>query len=435
MKQIVILGAGITGLSTAFHLKHNYEIFEKEDISGGLCRSNKINDFIFDYTGHLLHFKNERVKNLCFNLLENNLKQKKRNAYVHLLNQDIKYPFQLYFGNLPSNVVIECILSLLEEQEKKKCFLCQGKIQQIKNFQDWMIANYGKGISKYFMIPYNEKLWQFPLTKMSFEWINKTIPNLKQIDILKSAFLKHQSNIGYNAFFWYPSKDGIEKLVQAFNSHIKKVNLKEEIYRISLKDHLLYFKSGIKIKYDKLVSTIPLPELITMIDEIPLEIKKVCKNLKWTSVYNLNIGLNKSLTNKKHWIYFPEKQYPFYRIGFYSNFSSYLVPENKSSIYTEFAYFSDSKINKKDIKNKTIKSLIDIGIINSDQEILFMQENDIKYAYVIYDLTYKENMNLIKNFLTKHNIYSIGRFGGWQYFSIEDCILEGIETAQFLNKI
>jgi len=85
-KRIFILGAGLAGLSAAWHLQKDglgCQIFEKESEVGGLCRSKNINGFTFDYDGHLLHFKHSYTFNLIKSLLKNNLFEHQRNAWIY----------------------------------------------------------------------------------------------------------------------------------------------------------------------------------------------------------------------------------------------------------------------------------------------------------------------------------------------------------------
>ena len=67
-EPVVILGAGLAGLSAAYHAKKRgmpHLLFEREGRVGGLVRSERVNGFTFDYTGHLLHMKEERTKQLA----------------------------------------------------------------------------------------------------------------------------------------------------------------------------------------------------------------------------------------------------------------------------------------------------------------------------------------------------------------------------------
>src|SRR3989338_7951047 len=96
-KRILILGAGLAGLSAAWHLQKkgiDCQLFEKEPEVGGLCRSKKINNFIFDYSGHLLHFKHKYTFNLVRNLLGNDLLKHQRSAWIYSYGKCTRYPFQ-----------------------------------------------------------------------------------------------------------------------------------------------------------------------------------------------------------------------------------------------------------------------------------------------------------------------------------------------------
>ena len=60
--MILILGGGLAGMSTAYHLGDTpHLVLEAQATPGGLCRSRDVNGFTFDYTGHLLHLRNEKI--------------------------------------------------------------------------------------------------------------------------------------------------------------------------------------------------------------------------------------------------------------------------------------------------------------------------------------------------------------------------------------
>ena len=93
-QKISIIGGGLSGLAAGYYLdkkKIRYNIFEKEDSLGGLCRSVKSNGFSFDFTGHLLHLSNSRIRKLVFDLLNKNIKELKRNAWIFTSNVYVPY--------------------------------------------------------------------------------------------------------------------------------------------------------------------------------------------------------------------------------------------------------------------------------------------------------------------------------------------------------
>ena len=123
MRKVIIIGGGLTGISTAFHLEKqgiNYHLFEKNFYVGGLCSSVGSNGFTFDYTGHLLHLRNKYSKNLIKSLLKNNIFKIKRNSYIFSKNIYTPYPFQANTFGLPSKVIRECVYGFLNVTQAKR---------------------------------------------------------------------------------------------------------------------------------------------------------------------------------------------------------------------------------------------------------------------------------------------------------------------------
>ncbi len=179
----------------------------------------------------------------------------------------------------------------------------------------------------------------------------------------------------------------------------------------------------------------PLPELIKIIKHAPAKIKAKANSLKYVSVFNLNLGIDRSNVSDKHWIYFPEKKYIFYRVGFFSNFSKKIYPKGKSSLYAEISYRADKplKYSKSKLKKKIIAGLNNAGILKKKDKIIAEELNNIKYAYPIN--SNNSSLKAIDKFLKFNNIYSIGRYGSWKYMSMEECILEGKIIADCINNV
>jgi len=412
MAEVVILGAGLSGLTCAYYLKDNYSIFEKGLRVGGLCRSEKIDGFTFDYTGHLLHLKRDENKRLIKKLLGKNLFLQKRKSWIYSKGVYTKYPFQANIYGLPEEVIEECINGLIEAREPAN--RQTGKpVNSLSNFKEWIYRNFGRGYAKHFMIPYNEKLWTVPLKDISTEWTKRFIPIPTLKEALAGARGRQEKDFGYNIRFYYPLKGGIGELPKSFLPFIRRINLNSEAIRISLKNKKIKFSNGKEIKYQRLLSTIPLPELIKIIDRIPEEVSKASKRLRYVSVFNLNLGIKREKISDKHWVYFPEKDFSFYRVGFISNFSSYLTPKGTSSIYTEISYSKDRPLDKKRIVKRVISDLMKVGIITSQDRILVKLVLDIKHAYPLYDHNY--------------------RFGSWEHLSMEDVINQGRRIAKRIS--
>lgn len=419
-KRILILGAGLAGLSTAYFLqKKNIVpyVFEKDNSCGGLCRSYKIDGFTFDISGHLLHFRNKHSFGLVRSILGNNLVKHERKAYIYTFNRIIPYPFQLNFHYLPKKVAKKCLSDFIKVNDNSNNI-------KVDNFFDWSYYKFGKAITDYFIVPYNSKFWRLPLEELHYKGIKRFIVVPKLKDVERSISGRGRKNFGYNAYFWYPKTGGIENLVKGLTRNVKNIYLNHEVKEVDLRKKIVKFRNGKEKKFDLLVSTLPLPELGRLLKSIPFDIKNEFNKLRWISIVNINFSVGKKICPGMHWIYFPDKDIPFFRVGFFHNFSSFLTPEGKGSMYVEVSYSNNTHFNKRHIVADVKSHLKEREIISKDDKIVCKRIDDIKYAYPVYDINYSKSRSKILKFLSKNNIISCGRFGSWQYMSMEDVILE-----------
>jgi protoporphyrinogen oxidase len=422
----IIIGAGISGLSFGYFTKQPYILFEQSSQVGGLCKSIKEDGFIFDYSGHFIHIKDPAIKNLLEKLTTKKLLTVHRNASIYTKNSFIPFPFQANLYYLPKKERQECIDGI-----KKRKNL---KIYNNMPFINWSKAMFGDGITKYFMQPYNEKLWNYSLSKLTASWTAPFVPKPDAQSILKYAYEKNKTDYGYNSVFYYPDKNGCGQIINGFYKQLKNNIIKNaKAQEIDYKNKTV-FVNGKYFQYNNLISTQPLTELMRQLKNAPANIIKSVKQLHHTSVRCINIGIKykkeipKNIKNK-HWIYIPEKKYPFYRVGIYSNVSSKLAPKNCYCLYIEFSSKENTFLNCKN----TIKHLRNLGIIGIDDEIITANIINMPYAYVIFDKNRQKILNTVTKFLNSHNIYSIGRYGAWEYSFIEKNITDAKKLADKLN--
>ena len=428
----LIIGAGLSGLATAFKLqgKKDYLLIEKENKAGGLSSSFKKSGFTFDFSGHLLHLHNESAKKLILKLLGKNYSLIKRKAQIYSHGVFSPYPFQFNLFNLPIAARKACVSGFIKAY--KKNLKPSSKTNAFLNFKNWSLSLFGEGINKHFMFPYNNKLWQYPLEKLGSDWCAPFVPVPKMEDIIAGAYAKEKKNVGYNPTFYYPKTGGIQALSDAFLKNIKNINFNCELVDINLKTKTATIKNIGKVKYKQLINTTCLKHFINKATDAPEKIKKLNKTLKYTTVYVFNIG-TKKINSDKHWTYFPEKGFKFYRAGISSNFSKHITPKNTSSMYIEVSSYGEP-INIVKTEKDIIKGLIKCGILKSSKDIIEKMWLKIECAYVIYDKERTKALPEIFAYLKKHKVYSIGRYGAWKYSFMEESITEGIEAAKEIIK-
>ena len=429
MKKIVIIGAGLTGLSAAYHLEQNhydqYCIVEKEKTCGGLCRSIFHEGFTFDFTGHLLHINDPYFKQFIEKIAPlENFHVIERSSFIYSHQVYTRYPFQINLYGLPSHVVAECIEEFVKRAQKQKAQ---------KSFYHWVLAHFGKGFAKHFFVPYQQKIFCYDPRKLTATWTDRFVPKTSLKEIIEGSVQDNKETIGYNANFFYPKKDGISFLIKKLISAIKKPILTEyEVKTIDMKQKKILFTNGEIQEYDRLITTMPLNKLLTKIKEPSnLNLGAVASKLQCTSVLNFNLGIARKNLTEKHWIYFPEKSFPFYRLGFYHNFSSSLVPPGCSSLYGEISCLRQSKSTMEKHAAEAYGKVIQLLGIDR-KEIIAEKSIFIPHAYVIYNQWRDQNLAKIHQRLQEHDIFSIGRYGAWKYSSMQESVLDGKETGENL---
>ncbi|MDD2702967.1 MAG: FAD-dependent oxidoreductase [Candidatus Omnitrophica bacterium] len=430
-KKIIIIGGGLSGLSTAWHLQKKgieCRIFEKEREAGGLCRSKQVNDFTFDYDGHLLHFRHEYALRLVKSLLGNNLAEHKRSAWIYCRGRYSRYPFQANLYGLPSSIVKECLFEFIKARRNS----CPSDKNTL-NFSEWILRTFGRGIARHFMVPYNKKFWTVPLRSLTCEWLDGFIPVPSLHQLIEGTVEESRRLYGYNARFWYPREGGIQALPRAFANSLKYLYTRHEVKNIDMRKKLVILRTGEREPFDYLVSTVPLPEMPRLTGGFPSDIRRLFKKLRWNSIFNFNAGIDRPDASGRHWAYFPEKRISFFRVGFPHNFSAVHPSGMKSSLYAEVAYSREKPLDKRRVVTLIKNDLKRTGILDRYDRICAQDINDIPYGYPIYDAHYARVRGRILSYLENNAVLCRGRYGAWRYMSMEDVVLEGKQTAELIS--
>lgn len=417
--KYLIIGGGISGLTLANYLKDNYLIIEKENEVGGYCRTIKKGNYIWDYAGHFFHFKTDEFKEKFLNVIpkEDIIYQDKCTKILYK-NDLIDYPFQTNIHQLEKQEFIDCLYDLFNKEEKDK----------YDNFLDMLYGKFGKGIVEKFLKPYNEKLYAIDLTKLDVDAMGRFFPYADKEAIIKN--MKSNSNNSYNNSFLYP-KNGAGSFIKVLSDNLAKdkMLLNTSVKSIDLTNKKVVLSNDKVVEYDYLINTISLPNFIKLTNEN----LNLADSLSYNKVLVFNLGFNKksNLVNE-HWLYIPSKDCNYYRIGFYDN----ILNQDKLSMYVEIGYGKNDIIDNKEIEKQLCLTLDNLKKQNIIDDTFKLEE----YVSIVMDPAYvhinsktdKEVKEYFKD-LENKNVYSIGRYGGWTYCSMEDCMLEAKKLVEKLK--
>jgi protoporphyrinogen oxidase len=423
-KRIIVIGGGLAGVSAGYHLtQYDPIVLEKEPALGGLCRSFTQDGFTFDCTGHLIHLRNAYTKELVSRLLPDAFNAHERRAAIYSKSTTTPYPFQANTYGLPPEVVKECVIGFVESMKA-------GTNGGPKNFHDWVLQTFGAGIATHFMLPYNEKFWKQDLRTITSDWVSWSIPKPTLEEVVNGALGLTNKGMGYNPKFIYPKVGGIECLPQALAKPIQRLRTNDPVEYIDPKKKYVRMTSGAEEPYDYLISTLPLAVAYRMLKGSPDTLVAAAEKLHAISVLNINLGIDRPNISDQHWIYFPEDQYIFSRIGFPMNFSGSVAPNGTSSIYIEITHPRNSTPNVQEAFERSIVDLQKCGILVQGDRVLTRHVLDIKFAYVVFDQHRQLHLQNLIDYLESRDIFTAGRYGRWDYYSMEDSILSGKSAAE-----
>lgn len=433
----LIIGAGLTGLSCSIHLKSEHLLVEAEMEPGGIVRTRiKHGGFYCDGTGHWLHLRNPEMKAMVYDALGENIIEYTRKARIFSKEVHTLFPFQANLAGLPNEVVLECLMGLWRARHPED-FGLEAVQTPSSSFGESILRLFGEGISKHFMTPYNEKLLGVPLTEISPRYAERFVPKPSIEDILNGAFGLSKESLGYNATFIYPKTGGIGALPKALESHFGvKPEYGIRVTNIDLEEHTAELSDGRTIRYENLVNTMPLANLLKLLRTTPPLIAESASKLRATTVHYFDVGVRGpgAAGSDFHWVYFPETEFVFYRVGSYSAVHPDLSPEGCRSYYVEISGgYEAFREDLEGLKKRVIQDLIKGGTLSTEDEILFMDLCEIPYAYVRFDTDYEASRATVLEELAKHDVQSCGRWGGWNYGGMEDALLEGRGAALLID--
>jgi protoporphyrinogen oxidase len=425
--RVVILGGGLTGISTAFHLRRPWLLVEKEARLGGHARTDETRGFHFDKTGHWLHLRDPYMKQLVAELLPGELVPVERKARIFSHGVLTRYPFQGNLHGLPPAIVSECLIDFVRAHNNP------ASAEPAKNFEDFCLKKFGAGISRHFMIPYNQKLWGVHPREITAEWCARFVPIPKLEDVIKGAVGDVPPEIGYNVSFLYPKKGGIETLTRALVARLSggEVTVSTPVEKLDLRARTVTI-GGESVPWRAVVATIPLPELVARLADCPKEIEEAARKLRCTPVRYLNVATKSSPNADFHWIYVPEEKFPFYRVGIYTNAVPAMAPPGRGSLYVELSDRGPMP-RVDDIMPDVAQALAAAGAINSADDVLFAEIKELKYAYVVFDENYYSCVDQLIKYFESNDVFPRGRYGSWIYNAMEDSILAGRDVAQRLD--
>ncbi|MFV2072181.1 MAG: NAD(P)/FAD-dependent oxidoreductase [Thermoanaerobaculales bacterium] len=425
MRPVVIVGGGLTGLVAGERLEASglpAVILEKEEVAGGACRSLDAEGFVFDYTGHLLHVARPETEAYLGEIgVWDRLATHTRRAAVVIGAHTTPYPVQIHTHALAPEVRRDCLLGFVRAWAVQRA-------EEPGDFREWVIERFGEGLARHFFFPYNTKLYRAQPEELSLDWVGRYVPKPELEEVVNGALGLHDGAVGYNATFRYPRQGGIRMLPDAVAAQAHGLRLGAEVSRIHLAERWVELADGERIAWEDLVSTIGLPSLIDrIVDPLPEEVASARKALRWVRVLNLALGVEGPPPSPEHWLYFPDPDLPFYRVGFPSNHGQ-VAPAGCHTVSVEVSMDPVGGDVEKTARVAERAAVV-AGLLDP-AGIRVRRVTVIDPAYVVFDHARRDAVAFLRRFLSPRGVRLAGRWAEWKYSAMEDAVLDGMRVAR-----
>lgn len=416
--RFLVIGAGVSGLAFADRLESDeYLVVEADDEPGGYCKTIHKDGFVWDYSGHFFHFRHAEIeRELVSRMGDQKVLEVVKDSRIWYAGTLIDFPFQKNIHQLPKQELIDCLYDLYFRDTTKAP----------ESFLDMLYAKFGRSIAEKFLVPYNEKLYATDLAALDVDAMGRFFPHADITDIIRN--FRVADNQSYNATFTYPEGGAIQ-YIHALSSGLdrSRIRLGERVVEIDLASKVARTTRG-EIAFEHLVSSAPFDRLLG-IARVPYDPAVYTYNK--VQVYNL--GFDRKGPAGVHWIYVPQRELAFYRVGFYDN----IFGSDRMSLYVEIGRAREAEIDDAQMGATLERVLADLeacGIVDG-QRLVSWHHVVLDPAYVHITKASNADVARKKRMLATRGVYSIGRYGSWTYCSIEDNIVEARALADTFNEL
>lgn len=433
---ITILGGGPAGLATGYFAKKynlSYRIYEASQRTGGNAITLKHGDFRFDSGAHRFHDKDPEVTEEIMHLLGDELQKIEAPSQIYYEGNFIDFPLS------PMDLLIKLGIPTFAKAGLELIAARLSKHQNNGSFENFAVRTYGSTIANRFLLNYTEKLWGFPSSTLSPLISGRRLKGLDLATFLREAFLGKRAKTAHlDGGFYYP-KWGYgsiaERLAQACGA--ENIHTEARITRIMHRQgkiEAIEINAGERVPVDEVVSTLPLPILLRILDPEPeASILDLAKNLIFRNLILVVLFIDKERVSNNASIYFPDSQIPFTRIYEPKNRSAVMAPVGKTSLCIEVPCSPGDELwNGSDdaLKSMVRTHLVALGIIR-EEEIIEDLVYRMRHAYPVLKLGVEEKIHSIYDYLEGFkNLKLSGRSGKFLYTHVHDMLRFGMDIVQ-----
>ena len=429
--RTAVVGAGASGLSLALLLDGEVVVYEAEDVAGGHCRTMVAEGFTFDEGPHIMFSKDTEVLDFMIASLGGNVHRSKRNNRVCIDGAFVKYPIENDLAGLPTELRNRCLLDFLFNEHA-------ALAADPANLDEWFLGNFGAALTDLYFRPYNEKTWNVALAELSMTWAER-IPQPPPEDVVKGALGMSTEGYLHQLYYHYPSTGGYEAITSAWAAMLRTGTLR---LRCPVR-RLVPGPDGVEVvtddgveTFDRVVTTAPMPVLMTMVPDPPAEVRAAVDSLVFNPITAVTLGFRGEDPHQFSAVYFPDPAFLVNRVSAPCVFSPRNAPEGCYSIQAEITDLAGGPtlaMSDDELVDHVHAGLVGYGLVPSSHPMVLRHVQRLEYAYVVYTVDYERHVEVVRRWGEDRGLFVHGRFGAFEYLNVDGCVQRSLEMATRLN--
>jgi len=424
-QHVTVLGGGFAGLAAAQRVREldgSATVFEKKNFLGGHAHSMARDGFTFDEGPHVSFTKIPEVKELLAKSIDHQHHEFASVVQNYFQGHWVKHPAQVNLHGLPPDLITRCVMDFLK-------VAADPPSQKPDCYADWLLAQYGETFAREFPFRYTRKYWAAEPEEMTTSWIGPRMyqPNIQEV--IRGAVGAVEENKHYIKNFRYPEQSGFGAYTNALMSDAE-YHMEYSVERIDPKNRTIEFQNGDRHQYERLISSLPLPELIPRIEGVPRNVLDAVDRLVCTSLAVVDVGVRRDAGFPDgHWLYFYDEDICFARANYPHLLARSNAPAGCGSIQVEVYYTKHRPLPYQDVLNRAIEDMGRVGMLKPDDDIILSQVRHVKYGNVMYNNERDRNLAVVESYLDDLGIVRCGRYGLWNYHWTDQSITSGWDAA------
>ncbi|MEZ4456873.1 MAG: FAD-dependent oxidoreductase [Gemmatimonadales bacterium] len=380
--------------------------------------------WVFDEGPHISFTSEQRLADLLAANVDQQFESFSATVNNYWKGYWIKHPAQCNLHGLPTDLVTRVLLDFVTASQQPE--------RPVANYEEWLRASYGNAFAETFPMEYTVKYHTTTAANLDTSWIGPRLYRPSLAEVFRGALEPATPNVHYVTKFRYPSHGGFVSYLEPFR-RMADVRLGHGVQRIDRKGKVVHFSTGASAKYRALISSVPLPELIPLIDDCPADVREAAARLACSEVVVVCLGIDRPDFLDAHWSYFYDRDVFYTRLSTPHLQSPHNVPPGCGSLQAECYYSSKYRPldrRPEDCIDPVIADLRRTGVLREDDRILFRHALHIKYANVMFDLETARSVATVQGWLEDVGIHYCGRYGDWAYIWTDQAFFSGERAAQ-----